>query len=49
MGEVNTAYDLRGALAVYDEHRTKVLELVNIHQRLTIKHGGLALLTKDEC
>ncbi len=45
--KINPASDLLGALAVCDEHRAEVVELVNTLQRLSIKHDGLALLTRD--
>ncbi len=41
--------NLVGAQAVCDKHRAKVLEFVNILQRLTIKQDALALLTRDGC
>ncbi len=48
-GKVYPDSNLFGALAVCDEHRIEVLEVVNIFQWLTIKQSSLAQVTKDEC
>ncbi len=47
--KVNPASDLFDAMAVCDEQRINVLELVNTLQWPTIKQDGLALVTRDEC
>ncbi len=49
MGKIIPASDLFGALAVVDEHRIEVLELVNIPQWLFIMQDGLVLSTRYEC
>ncbi len=48
-GKINPVSDLFGSLAVGDEYRAEVLEFVNTLQGLTIRHDGLALLTRNEC
>ncbi len=49
LGKIIPASDLFGAAAAYNEHRTELLELVNIFQWLTIMQASLALFAKDKC
>ncbi len=48
-GKINSASDIFGALAVCDENRMELFELVNILQWRTITQNDLVLLNRDEC